>query len=236
MDEVYATAIAESGKEEASRAVYEGARDEWLAIRESPMSTSQPLHQCLIASPDNDDQDIEFEEFAPDGTACGARRQGSGVHAFGTAAEVLTAVTGRAVDNPWVNAVCAAVKRERTWSGTGRRSMLAVSEGRGELFHATAVQNRESISEHGLDWNRMGSAQGVAGSRGPELPAIFLCETRGEIPFFSGMSRVATDVWAVRVDGFWVESGPHGWVIVADPIPVGRLRLVETDIPPGRGC
>jgi hypothetical protein len=113
--------------------------------------------------------------------------------------------------------------------------MLAVGLGTAEYFHATAAQNRESISQHGLDWSRMGSARGIAGSNGPELPAIFLCETREEIPFFTGMSRAATDVWAVRVDGLWIESGPDGWVIVAGPISAERLRLVELDVPAGQG-
>jgi hypothetical protein len=235
MDDDYTAALAAADEEQNSRADHERAREEWLATHGSRASGNGPLHQCLISAPDDDCADIEFEELVLDGTECGARRQGSGVHAFGTAAEVLAAVTARSTDDPWIDAVCAALARERTWLGTGRRSMLAVGMGTGEHFHATAVQNRESISQHGLDWNRMGSARGIAGSNGPELPAIFLCETLGEIPFFTGMSRVATDVWAVRVDGLWIESGPDGWVVVAEPIGIERLRLAETDIPAGRG-
>jgi hypothetical protein len=45
---------------------------------------------------------------------------------------------------------------------------------------------------------------------------------------------LATDVWAVPIDGLWLENGPDGWVILPEPVPPERLRLVETDIPPGR--
>jgi hypothetical protein len=43
---------------------------------------------------------------------------------------------------------------------------------------------------------------------------------------------VPVDIWAVRVDGLWLESGPDGWQLVAAPIEPERLSLVATDIPP----
>ena len=105
--------------------------------------------------------------------------------------------------------------------------MLVVKEASGEMFHATATENRQSILRHGLDWRQMGTVPGIAGSREPELPAVFLCESREEIDFFTGMSRLPADIWAVRVDGLWVESGPDGWIILPEPVPPERLRLLQ---------
>jgi len=74
-------------------------------------------------------------------------------------------------------------------------------------------------------------ACGIAGSPEPELPAIFLCEDRGAISFFTMMARTTTDIWGVRVDGLWTENGPDGWIIIPEPVPRSRLHLVETDQP-----
>jgi hypothetical protein len=38
----------------------------------------------------------------------------------------------------------------------------------GRFFHVTSARNRESILRHGLDWQFMGAAPGIAGSGGPE--------------------------------------------------------------------
>ena len=77
--------------------------------------------------------------------------------------------------------MCAALTRERTWTRGGRRSMLVVKEASGEMFHATATENRQSILRHGLDWRQMGTVPGIAGSREPELPSRLLVrETRGD--------------------------------------------------------
>jgi hypothetical protein len=78
----------------------------------------------------------------------------------------------------------------------------------------------------------MSDAHGIAGSPTPELPAIFLNDDGWDADFFVGMARVPVDVWAVRVDGLWLESGPDGWRLVAAPIEPERIRLVATDIPP----
>ncbi len=105
--------------------------------------------------------------------------------------------------------------------------MLVVKQATGEMFHVTATENRQSILRHGLDWRQMGTAPGVAGSREPELPVIFLSERRDEADFFTGMSRLPIDLWAVRVDGLWVETGPDGWIILPEPVPPERLRLLQ---------
>jgi hypothetical protein len=191
------------------------------------------VHECLISVSEDDDVGLEFEELAPDGTVCGCRHQESGTYSFGSPEEVITATTGRAVGDEWAAAVCAALDRERSWLSEGRRSTLLVQVGQGEMFHATAVANRESISMHGIDWRRMETATGIAGSRQPELAAVFLCESHEEVEFFTKMARVPTDIWAVRVDGLWLENGPDGWIILPEPIGPERLRLVEKDIPAG---
>lgn len=96
--------------------------------------------------------------------------------------------------------------------------------------HATAAANRESIIEFGLDWNRMGVAQGIAGSRRPELDAVFLDHVE-TIEFFTRMSRQPCDVWEVDVTGLWLEKD-EGWLIHRSPIVPDRLRLIESDLPP----
>jgi len=39
------------------------------------------------------------------------------------------------------------------------------------------------------------------------------------------------DIWAVRVDGFWIETGPNGFSVVAHAVLPERLRLVRTVAP-----
>ncbi len=225
IDAAYEAAFAAARADSAARDAYEYARLGWLLEHAPELAECEPAHECVVALPD-DDQWIEFEEFDPGSTVCGARCQGAGPHGFGSAAQALAAASGRAADDRWVTAVCAALARERTWRRRGRRSMLVVKQASGEMFHATATENRPSILRHGLDWRQMGTAPGIAGSREPELPAVFLCESRDEIDFFARMSRLPVDLWAVRVDGLWVESGPDGWMISPEPVPPERLRLL----------
>jgi hypothetical protein len=97
------------------------------------------------------------------------------------------------------------------------------------MFHVSGAANRESIAQRGLDWRLM-TMPGVAGSRGPELDGIFLCESEFDVAFFTEIARVPSDVWAVDVAGRWVESGPSGWVIVLEPIPATAVRLVRRDV------
>jgi len=203
---------------------YEYARLGWLLEHVPDLAECEPAYECVLRVP-GDDQWIDFEELDPGGTVCGARRPGTGAYGFGSAGQALAAASGLAADDRWVAAVCAALARERTWR-MGRRPSLLVREGGGEMFHVTATENRQSILRHGLDWRQMGTTAGIAGSREPELPAVFLCENRDETGFFTQMSRLPADVWAVRVDGLWVETGPHGWIIVSEPVPPERLRLL----------
>jgi len=224
IDAGYEAAVAAAQADVVARDAYEYARLSWLLEYAPGLAEGEPAHECVIQRP-GDEPSIEFEEFDPGGIVCGARGQGTRRYGFGRAGQALAAASGLAADDRWVAAVVAALARERTWR-TGRRSTLLVAEGSGEMFHVTAVENRPSILRHGLDWRQMGAAPGIAGSREPELPAVFLCEVRDETGFFIQMSRRPADIWAVRVDGLWVESGPHGWLIVPEPVPPERLRLV----------
>src|SRR5208282_4021278 len=195
IDAAYAAAAAAARAESAERHAYEYARLSWLLEHVPELAESQPAHECMIQLP-GDEQWIEFGELDPGGAVCGARRQGTGTYGFGSAGQALAAASGLAADDRWVAAVGAALARERTWTRAGRRPMLLVKEASGEMFHATAKENRQSILRHCLDWRQMGTAPGIAGSREPELPAVFLCESREEIDFFTRMSRLSADIWA----------------------------------------
>jgi hypothetical protein len=225
IDAAYEAEAAAARAESAARDAYEYARLGWLLEHAPELAECEPAHECVVDLP-GDDQRIEFEELDPGGAVCGARCQGAGTYGFGSAAQALAAATGLAADDRRVTAVCAALARERTWTRRARRSVLVVKEASGEMFHVTATENRQSIRRHGLDWRQMGTVPGIAGSRQPELPAVFLCESREDAPFFAGMSHLPVDTWAVRVDGLWVESGPDGWIILPEPVPPERLRLL----------
>jgi hypothetical protein len=159
--------------------------------------------------------------------------------AYGSAGEVIAALTSRPLADPWVCEVVAALGRDPEWAtwwgaGTGRlRQHLEIVQGRGERVHATAAANRESIYRHGLDWNRMGPAPGLAGSTRPELPAIFVCEDLDDVSFLLHMAQVPTDIWTVDVNGIWLENGPSGWQVISHPIAQQRLTLLVRDIPVG---
>lgn len=227
IDADYADAIRTAAADEHARIEYEHARDTWLAEHASQHAGTEPTHSCFIDVPGGGS--IDFEEWES-GAVCGARATGGGAIAFGTAADVIARTSGRSASDPWVAAVVAALAHERTWRSLGRRSILDVRTGSGEMFHVAAASNRDSILEHGLDWRRM-RGHGVAGSRGPELDAIFLCESVDEADFFLSMARAPSDIWAVCVDELVIENGPDGWWIVTQPVPPERLRIARSDVP-----
>jgi hypothetical protein len=239
IDADYEAAVAAANAEAAARSVYERERDEWLGMHFPSLAGRQPFHECLLLLPGEEDAYIEFEELDPAGTIAAAREAGGSRRAFGRPEEVITAVSGRPVDDPWVRAVCAALARERTWTHGGRRWMLLVKLGEGTMFHATAAANRDSIRRNGLDWQRMDAAFGIAGSQEPELPGIFLCATREDARFFTDMARAPSDIWQVRVDGLWLEGDPGAsgggddiWMILPEPVGPDRLKLIDTDVMP----
>src|SRR4051794_38333162 len=67
------------------------------------------------------------------------------------------------------------------------------------LYHVTSSRNRESIRTHGLDWERMQFAPGIAGSRRPEQDGCFVCVADWEIDWFVKMNNTGgpVDVWGV---------------------------------------
>jgi hypothetical protein len=178
-----------------------------------------------------DDTGLELVELDGGAGLWGGSRPGR-PDAYGTAAEVISALSDRAPADPWVREAAAALARERGWGFDGwRRPIVEVVTGSSAVFHATAVANRDSIHRHGLDWRRMGAAPGIAGSTRPELPGIFICDGMEDISFFLRMARCATDVWSVDAGGLWRETGPSGWWVISQPIGPERLRLVARDIP-----
>src|ERR1700730_17121550 len=67
------------------------------------------------------------------------------------------------------------------------------------LFHVSSAANRETDRAHGLDWNRMGAARGIAGSMTPEENGVFLCRDEFEARFFTDLNNTGgpVDVWVV---------------------------------------
>jgi hypothetical protein len=159
--------------------------------------------------------------------------------AYGRAEQVIAALTSRPADDPWVREVVAALGRDLEWarwwgSANGRlRRSLEIVRGQGERVHATAVANRESIYRHGLDWTWMGRAPGLAGSTKPELPAIFVAPDLDSVRYLLHMSHVPLDIWAIDVEGLWLENSPTGWDVLSYPVSRDRLRLLVRDIPVG---
>ncbi len=149
IDAAYEAAAAAAHADSAARDAYEYARLSWLLEHAPELAEREPAHECVIQLP-GDDQWIEFEELDPGGAVCGARRQGTGTYGFGSGGQALAAASGLAADDRWVAAVGAALARERTWTRAGRRPVLLVKQASGEMFHATAEQNRQSILRHGL--------------------------------------------------------------------------------------
>ena len=100
----------------------------------------------------------------------------------------------------------------------------------GRYFHVSRSENRGSIEQFGLDWNRMGAVPGIAGSRAPEMDAVFVCD-EFSVDFFCRFSETPVDVWLVDAGGLEVEDAPDGWWILRTPIGPDRLRLVEAARP-----
>ncbi|MBK3578247.1 hypothetical protein JHN63_31480 [Streptomyces sp. MBT65] len=105
------------------------------------------------------------------------------------------------------------------------------------FFHISSVLNRRSITQHGLDWTRMGAAQGIAGSSRPEVEGIFVCRDE-ETEFFFQINNTGgpVDLWSVDgVDeGLLLDNG-NGFVYLPDRIPATRVRLVRSNVPPQPG-
>ena len=103
---------------------------------------------------------------------------------------------------------------------------MAVGTFSGTLAHASSKLNRQSIEEFGLDWDRMGAAPGIAGSRDAELPGVFLDHPEC-ISFFNGMPDESPDVWLVEARDLWLELGPDGFWFSPRRIEPLLMRLAK---------
>ena len=102
------------------------------------------------------------------------------------------------------------------------------------LFHVTSTNDRASIDAYGLDWRRMDSAPGIAGSTRPKEHGIFVCTDDSEIEFFVAMNNTGgpVDVWAIDgIDEERIESST-GYGYIPHEIPGEALTLISRDIPP----
>jgi hypothetical protein len=108
------------------------------------------------------------------------------------------------------------------------------------FFHVTPAANRDSILRHGLDW-RLGGG-GIAGSREPEKPGVFLARDEHEADFFIQMGErrfPALDLWEITLDhdawgnlvgGEVLIQEFDGFICWMQAIAPSRLRLRERDV------
>ena len=92
---------------------------------------------------------------------------------------------------------------------TVSRLRRAVLDGYGRLirvstvvYHVSSTLNRNSIAEHGLDWQHMGNEPGIAGSRAAEQEGVFLSRDLDEAAWFVSMGKhhhLSIDVWEVTL-------------------------------------
>ena len=100
------------------------------------------------------------------------------------------------------------------------------------FFHVSSTRNRESIARHGLDWTRMGTAPGIAGSERPEAEDAFVCRGEFELSFFLRMNNTGgpVDVWGVDgVDEASLVDNGNGFVYVPGVVSPRRVRLVRPE-------
>ena len=100
-------------------------------------------------------------------------------------------------------------------------------------YHVTSSLNRASIAEHGLDWERMGAACGIAGSPTPEVAGVYLCRDEAEAGWFVRMNNTGgpIDVWIV--EGIEPESlidNGSGYGYLRDRIPASSLTLLRSNL------
>jgi hypothetical protein len=100
------------------------------------------------------------------------------------------------------------------------------------LLHVSSQFNRESITEHGLDWLLMSDAPGIAGSTAPEVEGVFLCTDEREADYFVRLNNTGgpVDVW--QVDGVEVEQlldAGSGYLYLPRPVPPASVRLTALD-------
>lgn len=190
----------------------------------SAFESLAPVHVVLVQSPTGS---FEVEELLDDGLVC--RTRTSRGLSIGTTSTVVAAACELSESDPWVQAISSALERERGWeawgSSWGRSHGLEVKLGEGVMYHVTAIDNRSSIERWGLDWDHMGDIPGVAGSKTPEAPGIWLTES-AEDHYFVGMAKHPVEMWEVSVTGVWLELRPQEWWFTSERIRPSRLRLL----------
>lgn len=112
------------------------------------------------------------------------------------------------------------------------------------LFHVTDAANRESVRRHGLDWRRMSTTPGIAGSEAPECEGVFLARDSWEAKWFVEMGRrrgvTTIDVWEVSLDldvdlsrdlppGGPLVDHQDGHLYCTQPIPPQQLKLIDVE-------
>jgi hypothetical protein len=100
-------------------------------------------------------------------------------------------------------------------------------------YHVTSSLNRASIADHGLDWERMGIACGIAGSPVPETEGVFLCRDEFEADWFVRINNTGgpVDVWMIEgIDRESLIDNGSGYAYVRHKIPAPNLTLLRSDL------
>lgn len=105
-----------------------------------------------------------------------------------------------------------------------------------DSYHVTSIRNRDSINRYGLDWRKMGTVPGIAGSLEPEVEGIFLALGAYECRHFASLSNSGDpiDIWQVygiNLDA--LRTSHNGYLFFPGAIGPDRLSLVATDIARG---
>ncbi len=202
-------------------------RTEQQALTWLEQQTGGVRLECTVLMPAGD---VRLELSPGDGW----RAIGSGGAASGRLREALIGAAGPTAEPPWIDAVVEAVQERARLPGA--RAVVRVDRVTGVWFHATRSANRESINQHGLDWRRMGTVAGIAGSRRPERQGVFLCRRHHDACWFADMpSDDTTDIWAAHLRGVWLEADAGGgvdldWALSRQPIPRSDIELRDADV------
>jgi hypothetical protein len=104
-----------------------------------------------------------------------------------------------------------------------------------KYLHVSSSANRESIAQHGLDWTRMGSVPGIAGSPRPEVAGCFLCDDEAHEQFFVRINNTGgpVDVWEISgvTEDEMLKDG-NGFRYLPRKVPPQRVRLFRQGIAP----
>ena len=88
------------------------------------------------------------------------------------------------------------------------------------------LRQRKASPDRGLNDSR---------SHRPEHQGVFLCRRLQDAYWFADMPRGdATDIWAVHLDGVWLEADVGGgvdvgWALCPQPIPRSDIELRHAD-------